>query len=208
MKRTLTAITVAAALASPLAAPSAAHAQGILNMDRNEMLGSLIGASVGALLGSQVGDGDNELVGAALGGVGGYFVGKRFSGQHAWQGQNAYGYDRGYDSGRHDYDGRYERRRGGYDRDDRHHRRQDWRSPPIQQIDQVFRARVDSHVRSGPAPGYRSVDVLRRGSRVHVVGRVDGTNWYMVSRRGRVIGYVYAPLLYPDRDRDHRYGRR
>lgn len=201
MKRTLTAITVAAALAAPLAAPSAAHAQGILNMDRNEMLGSLIGASVGALLGSQVGDGDNELVGAALGGVGGYFVGKRFSGGNSWQGQNAYGYDRGHD-------GRYERHRGGYDRDDRHHRRHDRRALPIQQIDQVFRARVDSHVRSGPAPGYRSVDVLRRGSQVHVVGRVDGTNWYMVSRRGRVIGYVYAPLLYPDRDRDHRYGRR
>ncbi|MCZ7600128.1 MAG: SH3 domain-containing protein [Gammaproteobacteria bacterium] len=201
MKRTLTAITVAAALAAPLAAPSAAHAQGILNMDRNEMLGSLIGASVGALLGSRVGDGDNELVGAALGGVGGYFVGKRFSGGNAWQGQNAYGYDRGYD-------GRYERHRGGYDRDDGYHRRHDRRTLPIQQIDQVFRARVDSHVRSGPAPGYRSVDVLRRGSQVHVVGRVDGANWYMVSRRGRVIGYVYAPLLYPDHDRDHRYGRR
>ncbi len=204
MKRKLTAITLAAALA----APSFGYAQGGLNMDREEMLGSVIGASVGALLGSKVGDGDNELLGAALGGVGGYFVGKRYGDRNQWRDDGRYGYQPGY---RHDqrHEGyRYRdhdahRRHHGHTRDSH---RSHGRTPPIHAIDQPFRARVNSHVRSGPAPGYQSLDVLRRGERVHVVGRVSGTDWFMVSRRGRVAGYVYAPLLDPENR--HTYYRR
>lgn len=204
MKRKITAITLAAVMAMP----SLGYAQGGLNMDREEMLGSVIGASVGALLGSKVGDGDNELLGAALGGVGGYFVGKRYGDRNPWRDDGRYGEQRHYGYDRYDDDRRY-RDHGSHRRHHGHargqHRAYD-RTPPIHAIDQPFRARVNSHVRSGPAPGYQSLDVLRRGERVHVVGRVSGTDWFMVSRRGRVAGYVYAPLLDPDNR--HSYYRR
>jgi len=124
-------------------------------------------------------------------------VGKRYGDRNQWR-DGAYGtryeepvYRRSYDRDDHD--------RHDYRHADRRHDRGHGygQAPRIHTIDRPFVARVDSHVRNGPAPGYRSVDVLRRGSRVHVVGRVEGTNWYMVSRRDRITGYVYAPLLDP-----------
>ncbi len=182
MKHTFIAIGFAAAL---VAAPGIGYAQNDFNIDREEMLGSVIGASVGALLGSKLGDGDNELLGAALGGVSGYFVGKRYGENGRWDNSDGYRYrDEHYRQPSHRY--RHDHR------PDRGH------APRIHVIDQPFRARVNSHVRRGPAPDYRSVDILRRGERVHVVGRVVGTDWFMVSHRGRVTGYVYAPLLHPD----------
>lgn len=67
--------------------------------------------------------------------------------------------------------------------------------PPIDLIGESFVATGNANVRGGPGTGYAAVGSLATGEVVHVVGRVRGQDWYMVSQGGVVTGYVATSLL-------------
>lgn len=188
MKRMTTILLLSAGL---IATPVVANDnKGLLT---KENVGGAIGATVGGLLGSQIGDGDGRVAATAVGAVGGYIVGQDVGHNY----NSGYRGDRRYKNDKHD---RRHKSRRGHGRDDGH-----YRSRRLQPIDKTFRARTTSNVRAGPSTRFHVVDQLRYRERVHVIGKVRGRNWFMV-REGHRRGFVYAPLLRPDRHgyRGHR----
>lgn len=69
--------------------------------------------------------------------------------------------------------------------------------PPMELIGEAYAPSVTTNVRSGPGTAYRVVGQLPRGEPTHVVGRVEGAPWYLVSQNGTGIGFVSASLLQP-----------
>ena len=65
----------------------------------------------------------------------------------------------------------------------------------IELINAQYRAEVNSNVRSGPANKYPVVDGLKQGEVFHAVGKARGTDWVLVARNGKAIGFVYGNLV-------------
>ncbi|HSH41930.1 MAG TPA: SH3 domain-containing protein [Arenicellales bacterium] len=195
MKRLIATIVLSTGL---VAAPAMAeHGGG--NLLNRENLGGAIGAAIGGLAGNKIVDGKGQSAATAAGAVGGFLVGKNIA--HNYRG------------GKHRADRHpgYRGQRGRYE--PRGHRKQS-----VSPINRTFVARTTSNVRAGPSTRYSITNRLHRRERVHVIGKVQGRNWFLV-RTDRRRGYVYAPLLRPARhdgyrahggwqDRGHQYDRR
>ncbi|MDB6061139.1 MAG: type 3 domain protein [Verrucomicrobiaceae bacterium] len=67
--------------------------------------------------------------------------------------------------------------------------------PPLELIGEDYAALTDINVRGGPAADYEIVDQLKRGADVHVVGKVKGQNWYLISQNGAGSGFVASNLV-------------
>jgi hypothetical protein len=55
----------------------------------------------------------------------------------------------------------------------------------------------DVNVRAGPKKTAKRVGSLKKGDRVHGVGRAAGSTWIGVQRNGADLGFVYSPILMP-----------
>ena len=55
---------------------------------------------------------------------------------------------------------------------------------------------TNANLRAAPTTASARLATLKRGTEVEVLDRVADT-WYQVARRGRPIGFIYAPLLAP-----------
>ncbi len=56
----------------------------------------------------------------------------------------------------------------------------------------------NANVRNGPSTSTARITTLPMGTRVTVLERAEGGDWYRgVARGGAALGYVYAPLIRP-----------
>ena len=58
-----------------------------------------------------------------------------------------------------------------------------------------YRLVRNSNVRLGPTTAARRLTTLQSGTRVRALGRNNASNWYLIARNGRVVGYIYGPLM-------------
>ena len=70
--------------------------------------------------------------------------------------------------------------------------------PALDPIDAPYVAVKGANVRGRPGVGAAKVGALAVGERVTVLGKVRGADWYLVSRGGRKLGYVFTKLLVPE----------
>lgn len=214
MKRLITTIVLATGLA---AGPVMADHQGS-NFLNKENVGGALGAAIGGLAGNKIVDGKGQSAATAAGAVGGWLLGSNVARNYG--GYSGYGGARhgtshsGYREQNRGYDSYNQRSHDSYNY--RGHDSYNPRQTRLNSINETFVANTTSNVRAGPGTGYSITDRLHRRESVHVVGKVDNRNWYMVRAHGRQ-GFVYAPLLtrphYGYRDqsgqvgyRDDRYG--
>lgn len=64
----------------------------------------------------------------------------------------------------------------------------------VTEMDTEYDVLRNANVRKSPTSASTRVGELRRGSRVHVTGRVNGQNWYRVNSHGTT-GFVFGELL-------------
>lgn len=69
--------------------------------------------------------------------------------------------------------------------------------PPLELIGEDYTATTTANVRGGPGTDYVVVDSLPKGSVTRVVGKVDGADWYLVSKNNAGSGFVAGSLLKP-----------
>ncbi len=65
----------------------------------------------------------------------------------------------------------------------------------IDPIEDEYVAVKNANVRAEPTVRSAKVATLKRGTTVHVAGKVKGKNWYLVERGDQPLGYVYGELL-------------
>jgi surface antigen len=61
----------------------------------------------------------------------------------------------------------------------------------------LFKTVANANIRRGPSSGTDRIATLPRETRLEILEKVNGAPWYRVARRGRELGYVYAPLIEP-----------
>ena len=67
--------------------------------------------------------------------------------------------------------------------------------PELDVLDAPYVALKNSNVRERPDVESTRVATLSKGSEVTALGKVTGKNWYLVSRDGKKLGYVFGTLL-------------
>ena len=69
--------------------------------------------------------------------------------------------------------------------------------PALDLIGETYVATSSTNIRPEPGTGKPPVGSLGAGQSIDVVGKVQGSNWYMVARNGKSVGYVSTSLLKP-----------
>lgn len=196
MKRLVMTIVLSAGLGAGPALADHEHGS-LLN---RETVGGAIGAAIGGFAGSKIVKGKGRPAATAAAAVGGWLLGENIARNYQgnayassppayYQPATSYTPTRSYTPTPSSEPPRSYEPRGCCD----YHGGRDFAVHPIHA---TYVAKCTSNVRSGPSTGYRVIDQLRDHERVHVVGKVEGRNWYKV-RVGHRHGYVYAPLLRP-----------
>jgi hypothetical protein len=67
---------------------------------------------------------------------------------------------------------------------------------PVEPVEGVYLVLKDVNVRAEPETNSKRVNKLEAGTKVKAVGRVKGP-WLAVRRDGKVLGFVYEPILMP-----------
>jgi len=62
---------------------------------------------------------------------------------------------------------------------------------------QLFTTVQNANVRQAPSTKSARITTLPMRTEVEVVEQITGASWYRIARRGRVLGYVFAPLIKP-----------
>lgn len=177
---------------------------------QSDSLGALIGAGAGALLGSQVGGGQGRIIAGTAGAVVGGLIGREIARHLSRSGQErmATANQRALDTGQTQvWEDPETGARGETEVSERSTRQQQVpvsvkrdrvdEIPPIDLISATYVASTSSNVRGGPGTDYRSVGSLSSGQRVQVVGKVQGSDWYLISEDGEANGFVSSRLLSP-----------
>ncbi len=55
----------------------------------------------------------------------------------------------------------------------------------------------NANARTGPSTGTTRITTLPMGTRVTVLEKAEGGDWYRVARGGKEFGYIYGMLLRP-----------
>lgn len=208
VRRPMKALAMAVAAGSVVVALSGCETTG--GGFQSDSLGTLIGAGTGALLGSRIGGGSGRIVAGAAGAVVGGLIGREIarhlsqSGQQRMAAANQRAMETGQDQVWEDPE---TGARGETEVSQRSTRQQQVavnvkrdrvdEIPPIDLIGATYVASTGSNVRGGPGTDYRSVGSLSSGQRVQVVGKVQGSDWYLISEDGAANGFVSASLLRP-----------
>jgi surface antigen len=66
-------------------------------------------------------------------------------------------------------------------------------------IGKTYQAKKNANLRSGPGTKHPVVGGLAAGEKMIAVGKVERSDWIMVSMNGKVIGYVFASLVAPSK---------
>lgn len=173
-------------------------------------IGTLLGGVLGALAGSQFGSGKGRTAAILVGGAVGAFAGRALGqmldeqDQIAMQERSAYALANASDGQQVNWRSsrtgaratltptgtRQEMRQMTLIRDQRISV-----APNLELIGESYVAKSTSNVRAGASTGYPIVNAVSAGQAVDVVGKVSGSNWYLVSRDRVSIGYVHGDLL-------------
>lgn len=209
IKKSLTAgLASLAMVANPMLAQTqdAQSDEGISRFVTEENIGKAVGAAAGALLGSQVGEGKGKLAAVALGTLAGFWlggeVGKRLTQRdqvgiaettqvaldtgrtQTWKNPETGVYTRVSVDAPSGPDVRQARVRSTLDE-----------VPPLEMINAYYTATSTVNMRSGPGTEYRVVRQVREGEQVPVVGKVIGSDWYLIAEGGVGNGFIYGPVL-------------
>lgn len=177
---------------------------------QSDSLGTLLGAGTGALLGSQIGGGSGRIVAGAAGAVMGGLIGREIARHLSQSGQQRMveANQRALETGQTQvWEDPETGARGETEVSQRSTRQQQVsvsvkrdrvdEIPPIDLIGATYVTSTSSNVRGGPGTDYRSVASLSSGQRVQVVGKVQGSDWYLISEDGAANGFVSTRLLTP-----------
>ncbi len=58
-----------------------------------------------------------------------------------------------------------------------------------------FRVARSANFRLGPNTSYRRLGTLGAGTTVRALGRDNSSDWYLIANSGRIMGYIYGPLM-------------
>lgn len=177
---------------------------------KSDSLGTLIGAGTGALVGSQFGGGSGRVVAGAAGAVVGGLIGREIARHLSQSGQQRMvsANQRALETGEKQvWEDPETGARGETEVSSRTTRQEKVpvsvkrdrvdQIPPIDLIGATYVAETSSNVRGGPGTDYRTVGSLSSGQRVQVVGKVQGSDWYLISEDGAANGFVSTRLLTP-----------
>ncbi|MBO6541624.1 MAG: SH3 domain-containing protein [Alphaproteobacteria bacterium] len=173
-------------------------------------IGTLLGGAVGALAGSQIGSGKGRIAAILAGGAIGAFAGRAIGqmldeqDQAAMQERSAYALANARDGQQVNWQSnrtgaqavlvptetRQETRQMTLIRDQRVAV-----APNMELIGETYVAKSTSNVRAGASTDYPIVNSVSAGQSVDVVGKVNGANWYLISRDRVTVGYVHGDLL-------------
>ncbi|WP_442487685.1 SH3 domain-containing protein [Halomonas litopenaei] len=180
------------------------------NGSYSDTVGALIGAGTGALLGSQVGGGSGRVVAGAAGAVLGAWIGREIARHLSQSGQKemVMANQRALETGQPQvWEDPETGATGRTEVAERTTRQQSVpvkvqpervdKIPPIDLIGATYVANSSSNVRGGPSTDYRSVGSLSSGQQVQVVGKVQGSDWYLIAEEGAANGFVASRLLSP-----------
>jgi surface antigen len=197
-------MVLTAAVLATVAGPVWAQ-QGIERYFTKENVGRAVGAVTGALIGSQIGGGSGKLAAVAVGTLAGYWVGgevgRRLSAgdqqgiAHTTQDALETGESQTWsnpDTGVYTKVSVKEASTGTVSSRLKPKLEE---APPVELVNEYYTADANINVRGGPGTDYVVLHRLARGERVPVVGRVLGTDWYMLAAAGEGAGYIYAPLV-------------
>ena len=177
----------------------------------NETLGTLLGSVSGAVLGAQVGSGVSRVVASAVGAVGGALVGREIarwlnqrdqeqvaaSTQEAIQTGESQTWSNPESGASGSVTARDAGQRSGATSVQVQRDRVD-EIPPLDMIGASYVATSSVNVRGGPGTDFRRVGGLAEGERVHVVGRVQKSDWLLIAQGGGAAnGFVSQGLLRP-----------
>jgi len=176
----------------------------------NQQLGTVIGAIGGALLGSQIGNGKGQLLAVALGAIGGAYLGNEIGSILDEKEQQALNKetdnalsdtndgdvvawknpDTGAAATITPIETKVVKRTVPMLRDKRV-------SAPVSLdlIGETYEATKSANVRINPTTNSKVIGGLQVGERFQAVGKVTGSNWIMVGKGQRTIGYVYGELV-------------
>ncbi len=70
-------------------------------------------------------------------------------------------------------------------------------APDLEPLDEDYVALRNTNVRARPEVTSDRLARIAKGQMVTALGRVKGTNWMLVARDGKRLGYVYGPRLRP-----------
>lgn len=70
-------------------------------------------------------------------------------------------------------------------------------TPALELIGKPYGGLQDANVRAAPTADAEVVASIGEGEVINAVGKVDGSNWYLIARVGRSIGYVHGSLIEP-----------
>ena len=67
--------------------------------------------------------------------------------------------------------------------------------PALELVNSYFAPSTNLNVRGGPGTDYDVLYTLQQGTLVPVIGKVAGSEWFLISENGTASGFVYAPLM-------------
>jgi surface antigen len=171
-----------------------------------ENIGRAVGAATGALLGSRIGGGSGKLAAVAIGTLAGYWVGgavgRRLSQNdragiahttqsalntgrtQTWRNPDSGVYTRVSVGEAQPYAGRGAGAGPKLGE-----------APPLELVNAYYTADANVNVRGGPGTEFAILHTLPRGSHVPVIGKVEGTDWYMIAEGGVGSGFLYGPIM-------------
>jgi surface antigen len=177
----------------------------------SENIGRAVGAITGALIGSQIGDGKKRMVAIAVGTLAGYWVGGEVgrrlspSDRAGIAGTTQQALDTGQtqtwsnpDTGMYTRVAVQEAEAQPYGYTAPEPRVSE--VPSLDVVNDFYLADGNVNVRGGPGTEYEVLHRLADGQRVPVIGKVQGSDWYMIAEGDTDAGFVYAPLLVPSDD--------
>lgn len=184
----------------------------VTDQKQGQTIGTVVGAGLGVLVGSQFGSGSGRLVAMVVGSAAGAFLGNQIGAllddkerlavaresnqalENSADGQSSTwsNPDTGATAVITPTASRTEVRHVRIVRD-----RAVAAPPQMTVIGQTYVAARNANVRLAPEIGSEVAETLPSGSRIQAVGKVMGSDWILVARDSRSIGYVYAPLLSP-----------
>ncbi len=69
--------------------------------------------------------------------------------------------------------------------------------PPLEMLGTIYKAKSTANLRGGPGTDYVKVGRLSSGESFGAVGKVKGSDWYLISQNGVGSGFVYGSLIEP-----------
>lgn len=177
----------------------------------DQTIGTLLGGVGGAILGSQIGSGVTRVVATVAGTVGGALLGREIA---SWLGQDDQeqvasstqeaiqtGENQRWSNPESGTSGEVSVRDAGQRSGATAVQVQRDRVeeiPPLDMIGASYVATSAVNVRGGPGTDYRRVGGLAEGERVHVIGRVQDSDWLLIAQGGAAAnGFVAGGFLRP-----------